>query len=207
MATKKKAKAKKRKGGGSKLARTEIVQVRLDPKLKYAAELAAKKHRRTLSSFIEWAVEESISKVTVGLNDNETAKFVMNDVWDAHEAGRFIRLAYKYPFLLTHDEEILFKGLKTFDFIWMMKRENKKHEGMTLKNHKSLSFYKLEKIWPDFKQILIDEDYIELDSIQKMADKAEWELNQRLDIRQQRGISDIHDEGIHKTFCFPRRLH
>ena len=50
---------RKRDGGTPK--RSEVVTVRLDPKLKYLAELAARKHRRPLSSFIEWAVEQSLS--------------------------------------------------------------------------------------------------------------------------------------------------
>ena len=41
--------------GGSKLNRTETVTIRLDPKLRYLTELAARKQRRTVSSFIEWA--------------------------------------------------------------------------------------------------------------------------------------------------------
>ena len=51
-----------RRGGGGKLARTETVTVRLDPKLRYLAELAARVHRRTLSSYIEWAIKESLDK-------------------------------------------------------------------------------------------------------------------------------------------------
>ena len=99
MGAKKKAKTKKktikrkptkRTGGGSKLTRTEIVQVRLDPKLRYAAELAAIKHRRTLSSFIEWCVEEGVSQVVVGLKPNQTANYVMADTWDARDSVRFI---------------------------------------------------------------------------------------------------------------------
>ena len=45
-----------RKGGGGKLSRSETVTVRLDPKLRYLAELAARLHRRTLSSYVEWAI-------------------------------------------------------------------------------------------------------------------------------------------------------
>ena len=41
----------KRKGGGGKLARSETVTVRLDPKLRYLAELAARIQRRSVSSF------------------------------------------------------------------------------------------------------------------------------------------------------------
>ena len=55
----------KRRGGGGKLARSETVTVRLAPKLRYLAELAARKQRRTLSSFIEWAIEETLETESV----------------------------------------------------------------------------------------------------------------------------------------------
>ena len=53
----------RRKGGGSKLSRSETVTVRLDQKLRYLAELAARKYRRTLSSFIEWAIEDTFNRI------------------------------------------------------------------------------------------------------------------------------------------------
>jgi len=55
MATKTKS-----KGGGGKLGRSEIIQVRMTPKLKSGAEMAAAKCRRTISSFGEWAIEEAL---------------------------------------------------------------------------------------------------------------------------------------------------
>ena len=42
----------RKKGGGGKLNRSEIIQARLDPKLHMAAEIMARAERRTLSSFI-----------------------------------------------------------------------------------------------------------------------------------------------------------
>ena len=53
---------------GSTLARTEIVTIRLTPKLKYLADIAARKHRRTLSSFIEWALAETIKDASEGVD-------------------------------------------------------------------------------------------------------------------------------------------
>ena len=55
MATK-----KKRPTGGGKLSRSEVVSIRLDPRLRFGAEIAAAKCRRTLSSFTEWAIEEAL---------------------------------------------------------------------------------------------------------------------------------------------------
>ena len=50
---------RKAKSSDSK-RKSEVVTVRLDPKLKYVAELAARRQRRTLSSYIEWAIEDSL---------------------------------------------------------------------------------------------------------------------------------------------------
>src|SRR5450631_1826768 len=82
-------------GGGGKLARSETVTVRLDPKLRYLAELAALKHRRTLSSYIEWAIEDSLSRVQIregsGYN-NDMGSTVAGDaeyLWDVDDSDRF----------------------------------------------------------------------------------------------------------------------
>lgn len=52
----------KNKGGGGKLGRSEILQVRMTPKLKFGADMAAAKCRQTISSFGEWAIEEALKK-------------------------------------------------------------------------------------------------------------------------------------------------
>ena len=107
----------KRKGGGGKLARSETVTVRLDQKLRYLAELAARKQRRTVSSFIEWAVEQSFSGVNLyqgtGYNgdDNVTVEHEAARLWDIDDAERFVRLAILYPDLLTHDGQVRWKVL------------------------------------------------------------------------------------------------
>jgi uncharacterized protein (DUF1778 family) len=43
--------------------RLEVVTFRLDPKIKYLAQLAARKQRRTLSNFVRLAIEQSLSQV------------------------------------------------------------------------------------------------------------------------------------------------
>src|SRR4051812_37525690 len=81
----------KRKGGGGKLSRSETVTVRLDPKLRYLAELAARRHRRTLSSYIEWAIEDSLTRVVLqegtGFNGdhNTTIQEESSLLWDVDE--------------------------------------------------------------------------------------------------------------------------
>ncbi|CCQ90391.1 hypothetical protein NITGR_280107 [Nitrospina gracilis 3/211] len=118
MASKKKSKSKK--GGGGKLTRSEIVQVRLDPKLKFAAELAARKQRRTLSSFIEWVVDQAIKKEPLSIDpQNHLTIFeAAESVWDLNDAIRFVLLARKLPSLLTYEEELIWKLICETQVYW-----------------------------------------------------------------------------------------
>lgn len=100
-----------------KPSRTETVTVRLDPQLRYMAEIAARKQRRSLSSYIEWAVEYSLKQVKLyegsGYNANEdvTVQDEAARLWDVDDAERFIRLAIYYPALLTQEEQERWKML------------------------------------------------------------------------------------------------
>jgi predicted transcriptional regulator len=104
--------------------RSETVTVRLDPKLRYLAELAAAKHRRTLSSFIEWAIEDSLHRVKLregtGYNNDEgtTISEEAESLWDVDDADRFAKLAFKYPELLTHEEQKRWKIIRENGLLW-----------------------------------------------------------------------------------------
>lgn len=108
--------AAKQKKGGGKLSRSEVVTIRLDPKLRFAAELAARKQRRTLSSFIEWAIEKAVSEDPVQVvnanGEGYSALEATTNVWDVEEADRFIKFAEGFPELLNFDEERLWKLIK-----------------------------------------------------------------------------------------------
>ncbi len=97
-------------GGGGKLSRSEVVTVRLDPKLRYLAELAARKQRRTLSSFIEWAIEQSLADVR--LTETSTVADEGPKLWDVDECDRFIKLALHDESLLNYREQLLWKRIK-----------------------------------------------------------------------------------------------
>lgn len=112
---------KRRAKTTSEMTRTVTVSVRLDPKLKYLAELAARKQRRALSSYIEWAVEQSLDKCEVGyFPDGQTMTLAdeANDLWDVDEADRLAMLALRHPELLTHEEQILWKLIRECGLLW-----------------------------------------------------------------------------------------
>lgn len=107
-----------KKQGGAKTSRTETVTVRLDPKLRYLAEIASRTQRRTLSSYIEWAIEKSLGQVTLSSDFNDTIESNGNDLWDIDEADRFVKLAFKAPTLLTYEEQILWKLIQENGYFW-----------------------------------------------------------------------------------------
>jgi len=113
MRTKKASK----KGAGGNLNRSETVTIRLDPKLRYLTEIGARCQRRTVSSFIEWAVQQSLSMVMVtegGLwSKRDTPLITQSELlWKVHEADRFAYLAILRVELLNTREQMLFQLLK-----------------------------------------------------------------------------------------------
>ncbi len=89
---------------GGKLNKSESVQVRFDPILKMAAELAAAKERRTLSSFTEMAVDRAVRETIVAKDEAGepvSTLQVAHECWDAEPRIRLNRLSDNYPFLLT----------------------------------------------------------------------------------------------------------
>lgn len=92
------------------LSKSQTVTVRLDPRLRHSLELASRKHRRTLSSYIEWAIERSFSDVYLS-EPGETIADEERNLWSVDEAERFLKLATKYPDLLDFDEQEIWKML------------------------------------------------------------------------------------------------
>ncbi|MDA9982903.1 hypothetical protein N9H39_09275 [Gammaproteobacteria bacterium] len=111
MAMKPKIKEEKaRKSGGSKLTRSETVTVRLDPKLRYLAELAARTQRRTLSSYIEWTIDGSLEEVSVvdystQGHATKTLQALKERLWAIDEVDRLINLALICPQLMDFEEQ------------------------------------------------------------------------------------------------------
>ena len=150
-----KTKKSKRKGGGGKLSRTQTVTVRLDPKLKFGAELAARKQRRTLSSFIEWSLHQAIEAIQFGVSDSEKGIKFVDFIWDTSEAYRFAKLAFNYPGLMTYDEEVIWGFIRTYGFLWRgnfsPNVENSELVWSWECKDENLMYNRLEKFWEEIK--------------------------------------------------------
>lgn len=151
---------KRKKGGGGKLSRSEIVSVRLDPKIRFGAELAAKKQRRTLSSYIEWVVEESLDKVILPPSDMGTewsAYTAMLNCWNVDESERFINVAHSQPWSLTHDEEVLWQLIKETDYFWSGKWDEKGKWVKLSTDRHHIILERLKEQWEKLNQIVAGE--------------------------------------------------
>ena len=143
----------KKPGGGGKLARSETVTVRLDPKLRYLAELAARKQRRTLSSYIEWAIEENLKSVYLAHSPSDLDLSVASEaenLWDVDEADRFVKLAFRYPHMLTHYEQLLWKLVRENGYLWKGHHSQKTAEWVWDVREEGLDFERFREHWDKF---------------------------------------------------------
>ena len=102
--------------------RSETISVRLDPKLRYLAKVAAQKQRRPISSFVEWAVEKSLAFVEIG-PDGKTIADHANFLWDVDEPDRLTKLAFNFEELLNHEEQLVWKLIKDNRFFWLFGKD------------------------------------------------------------------------------------
>lgn len=148
---------KNRKGGGGKMSRTETVTVRLDQKLRYLTELAARKHSRTLSSYIEWRLKASLDiedvrpvNTPAHVTAPETIGSEGEYLWDVDEADRFAKLALRYPHLLTYEEQVRWKLIRECGALWRGNYSGADKEFAWTVDKSSLVFEQLRAHWTTF---------------------------------------------------------
>jgi hypothetical protein len=144
----------KRKGGGGKLARSEVVTVRLDPKLRYLAELAARKQRRALSSFIEWAIEDVLKRITLSSSPSDADEISIEreglKLWSVSSVERLVRLAVLHPDLVSYEDQEYWKLL--YDSFLLAPAQRRKKTGELDWDWATLEDTVIPKIldlWPD----------------------------------------------------------
>ena len=112
------------KGAGSKLGRTETVSIRLDPRLNYLCELAARSQRRTKSSFIEATLAEHIQTQVInkwrdtGQDHPETFGDKADVLWHVRESQRLVSLGIIAPELMTFEEQQIWALIEENGHFW-----------------------------------------------------------------------------------------
>lgn len=96
--------------------RSDNLNLRFDPRLKYLAGIQARNERRTLSHLVENAVEAYLAQsgITIGGKKQSLLDWP-EPLWSIDEAERFVRFADEFPFLLTFEEEHLWAIIQERD--------------------------------------------------------------------------------------------
>ncbi|WP_295539210.1 hypothetical protein [uncultured Pseudacidovorax sp.] len=175
----------KKARGGSRLARSEITTVRLDPKLRYLAELAARKQRRTLSSFVEWAIEDTLDRLPIREWGQGAITFRdrAEDLWDVDEADRFAKLAFLFPELMTHEEQIIWKLVCENGYLWRGRYSKATHEWEWNVEQGGLLLDRLREHWAAFKAVASQE--------QPATELPTWT---KLDPKRPKTFEDMDDD-------------
>lgn len=137
--------------------------MRLDPKLNYLCELAARAQRRTKSSFIEWAIDDSLGHVTLpdvrtfgddfGSERDVTIKEKVMQLWHVDEPDRVVALALIAPALLTHEEQLIWKILRECGYLWRGKYAGPEDEWTWVVEEERLLRDRLRDKWEIFKAV------------------------------------------------------
>lgn len=148
--------------GGGRGSKSEIVTIRLEPKLRYLTEIAARRHRRTLSSFIEWAIEASLHDVKICVTsrhskDTMTVGEAADMLWDVDEPERFVKLALSCPELLNHHEQVLWKLLEENPRVWKSIWNDSHGQRVWFPKWENLNKKALRKYWDVFCAVARDE--------------------------------------------------
>ena len=139
----------------SRSTRSETISMRLEPRLRYLAELAARKDRRTLSSFIETIIEAALDQVTlVDINgDVRTLGVVGPELWDVFAPDRFVKLALRFPGLLNHHEEIVWKLITENGYVWKGGFKGGTEHWVWAIQQSSLNWSRLREYWVIFNAV------------------------------------------------------
>lgn len=113
-------------------AATVSVSLRIDPRIKYGIDLAARVQKRTVTGVVEWAVERALSDVKMPVDFTVVGRqgkpvlpepqsvldAVIERLWSPDEATRLMRLAFECPSLLTFEEGLIWESIRLSPPFW-----------------------------------------------------------------------------------------
>jgi hypothetical protein len=126
--------------------RTEVFALRLDPKLKYLAEIAARKQRRSLANYVEWAIERTFDTVVLSGDEGNTVSEASSRLWALDESDRLVKLAKNFPDLMTYEEQLIWRAICEYS---VFKTETK--ELIMFRMEGDLSYHLIRECWPQLK--------------------------------------------------------
>lgn len=106
-----------------------VLTIRLDPKVRYQIELAARLYRSTLSNVMERYIREGLKEATIhpritvkpknqsGVSLNS----IIDELWDLDPKVRTVKLAIFAPELLNYEEAKIWQVITNIPALWSLK--------------------------------------------------------------------------------------
>ena len=107
-----------------------------------------------LSSFIEWAIEQNLKntylELVEGSDEILSIASEASDLWDVDEPDRFVKLAIRYPQMLTH---VLWKLIRENGSLWRGHYDEKTKEWTWRVRLDTFIFERLRESWEAFRAV------------------------------------------------------
>lgn len=134
--------------------RSEVFAMRLDPQLKFIAELAARTQRRSLASFVEWSLDLALRNAMVDQDSKSpiSVRELGQTIWDIDAADRLANLAFAAPSLMTYDEQVLWKLICVTGYVWRAKADAQMNWVWDVKPA-TLRRDRLRECWPALQRV------------------------------------------------------
>jgi len=153
---------RQKRASGGRLTRSETVTVRLDPRLNYLCELAARVERRTKSSFIEAMLDQKVHETQINpRSSGETVGGLADKLWHVEDYKRLLAIAEHAPHLMTIDEQQIWATIEDADYFWYGRWNSISEEDLIYHEPDSLPYLEQEKVrdlWPVILKVASGEE-------------------------------------------------
>lgn len=127
--------------------KSDALSIRIDPRLKYVLELAARVQRRAVTGVVEWAITEALADTKV--TDKDGRQWPLMDasglVWSDNELERLMGMWFNFPSLLTYEESRIVEVITRTHELWI--------DGVPMR-YIDLKWKDALEAWPKLKQQL-----------------------------------------------------
>ena len=151
------------------VAKSETLGIRLDPRTRFMLELAGRIQHRTLSSVVEWMINNSLKDILV--DDTRSLASVQADLWDIDEPDRFVKLAIQYPHLLNFEEQRIWKVIAGNSYFWTVNADISDGVRWTV-SMQSVNWERIRNNWLSILGVARGDDNFSLPEVQILNGKT-----------------------------------
>lgn len=94
--------------------KSEVITIRINPKLKFGLELMARLHNRSVAQTVEMAIQRVLEDPFDGIQNLRNVRYehdLIDKLWSPHRGERLLRMVLTHPELLSYEEEVLWNKL------------------------------------------------------------------------------------------------